>query len=80
MEEADWLIQPTLTVCLDEIVELVDRGEREEERNEDLKALLEMFPKRSFDKLTDLVEKRLQNEYFSPSPDLFKCLCWEAGL
>lgn len=49
-------------MCLDEIVRCVAGREREEVKNENLKALFNKFSKHDDEILTDLVEEKVQDQ------------------
>lgn len=58
MEECGGLVQPILTVCLDEIVGFVASAGMEENRSENLTTLLNTFLKYADEVLAELVNER----------------------
>lgn len=59
MDEGDGMLQPTTPVCLHESVKYVTIGVREDERNINLKTLLNAWVIRDTEELVDLVKTRL---------------------
>lgn len=55
------LVQPSWIVCLDEIVACVDSGSREEEMNENVKLLFNVFWNHAVEVLVPVMKERLQD-------------------
>lgn len=68
-------MQPIYTVCLDEIVRYPGRARLEEERNENMRALLNVLSKHGVKVLADVVNERLQEQGSAPFFESFICLC-----